>query len=65
MTCKKYIFGDTAVCYIETPDFGAGLALLPASLPVPDPAQLCCDGMVQAALRELVAKGAYPAKLFS
>lgn len=51
MTCKKYIFGDTAVCYIETPDFGAGLALLPASLPVPDPAQLCCDGMVQAALR--------------
>ena len=51
MLYKKYIFGDAAAYYIDTPDFGAGLALLPASLGLPDADALCCDGMVQVALR--------------
>ena len=51
MLYQEYIFGDTAVRYIQTPDLGVGLSLLPADLPVEDVDALCCDSMVQAALR--------------
>ena len=51
MFYKEYIFGDTAVRYVQTEDFGVGLSLLPADVPVPDAAALCCDSMVQCAVR--------------
>lgn len=51
MLFQKYIFGDTAAYYVRSPEFGAGLALLPADIPVEDVDALCCDGMVQVALR--------------
>ena len=51
MLYQEYTFGDTAVRYIQTPDLGVGLSLLPADLPVEDVDALCCDSMVQAALR--------------
>lgn len=50
MPCKKYLFGNTAVYYVTTPDFGVGLALLPEGVPA-DPDALACDSMVQARLR--------------
>ena len=51
---RKYLFGDTAVYYIETPVEGhegkttVGLAMYPADAAV-TPEKLCCDSMVQAA----------------
>ena len=55
MFYKKYIFGDTAVCYIETPVEGhegkttVGLTAYPAEQMPDDYASLCCDSLVQAA----------------
>ena len=51
MVYKKYIFGDTAAIYIDTPDLGVGLALVPAKLSIEDAGALCCDSMVQVVLR--------------
>ena len=51
MRYREYTFGDTAVRYIQTPDFGVGLSILPASVRVGDVGALCCDSMVQAAVR--------------
>ena len=50
MSCKKYLFGDTAAYYVITPDFGVGLALLPADVSA-DADALCCDSLVQVRLR--------------
>lgn len=54
MFFQKYIFGDTAVYYAESPIEGhegkttVGLAMYPADVPV-DAQKLHCDGMVQVA----------------
>ena len=54
MFFQKYIFGDTAVYYAESPVEGhegkttVGLAMYPADIPV-DAQKLHCDGMVQVA----------------
>ena len=51
---KKYIFGDTAVYYLETPVEGhenktvVGLALYPKDEKI-DPEKLCLDSLVQVA----------------
>lgn len=55
MYFKKYIFGDTAVYYIETPVEGhegkttIGLAAYPADWTLGEDANLCCDSLVQVA----------------
>lgn len=52
---RKYIFGDTAVYYVETPVEGhegkttVGLAMYPAAYPVPEAEALRCDSLVQVA----------------
>lgn len=54
MFFKQYIFGDTAVYYVESPVEGhegktqTGLALYPADVII-DPARLFCDSLVQVA----------------
>ena len=54
MFFRKYIFGDAAVYYVETPVEGhekktqVGLAVYPAGVEV-DPARLFCDSLVQVA----------------
>lgn len=54
MFYKKYVFGDTAVYYAETPVEGhenkttVGLALYPAETEI-DARGLCCDSLVQVA----------------
>ncbi len=56
MFFKKYIFGRTAVYYIETPVEGhedktvVGLAVYPKNQR-PDPAGLCCDSLIQVAFK--------------
>ncbi len=53
MFLKKYIFGDTAVCFAETPVEGhdnktvIGLAVYPKDAPMPE--KLCCDSLIQVA----------------
>ncbi len=55
MFFKKYVFGDTAVYYIETPVEGhegktmIGLAAYPADWALGEDANLCCDSLVQVA----------------
>ena len=55
MFSKKYVFGDTAVYYIETPVEGhegkttIGLAAYPADWTLGEDANLCCDSLVQVA----------------
>ena len=51
MLYKKFVFGDTAAYYVQTPDLGAGLCLLPADTQVENADALACDSMVQARLR--------------
>ena len=52
MFFKKYVFGDTAVYYIETPVEGhegkttIGLAAYPADWALGEDANLCCDSLV-------------------
>ena len=54
MFFKKYVYGDAAVYFIETPVEGAdkrttvGLAVYPKDVEI-DPKKLCCDSMVQVA----------------
>lgn len=54
MFLKKYIFGDTAIYYVETPVEGhenktvIGLAVYPKDVPV-RAEKLCCDSLVQVA----------------
>ncbi len=54
MFLKKYIFGDTAVSYVETPVEGhenrtvIGLAVYPKDAEI-EPEKLCCDSLVQVA----------------
>lgn len=54
MFFKKYLFGDTAVYYVESPVEGhegktaIGLAMYPADVKI-DPARLFCDSLVQVA----------------
>lgn len=50
MLYRKYIFGDTAVYYVQTSDLGIGLCLLPSTMDA-DVDALSCDSMVQVALR--------------
>ena len=51
MLYKEYLFGNSAVRYIETAEFGVGLSILPADIPVGNTDALICDSMVQARLR--------------
>ena len=50
MLYREYIFGGCAVRYLQTPEFGVGLVLLPADMPA-EPDAHFCDSMVQARLR--------------
>ena len=55
MFFQKYVFGDTAVYYIETPVEGhegktmIGLVAYPADWALGEDANLCCDSLVQVA----------------
>lgn len=51
MLYKKYLFGDTAVYYTQSEDFGAGLMLFPADVAIEDVDALSPDSMVQTVLR--------------
>ena len=53
MFFQKYLFGDTAVCYVESAVEGhegkttIGLAMYPKTVECPAPEKLCCDSLVQ------------------
>lgn len=51
MLYKEYAFGDCAVYYVLTSDFGVGLAIWPKKYRPDDFGALCCDSMVQVSLR--------------
>lgn len=51
MLYKEYAFGDCAVYYVLTSDFGVGLAIWPKNYRPDDFGALCCDSMVQVSLR--------------